>query len=114
MATPSPDAAAIAAYYALGLERDRLVARGYRAHLVDPVPRHVEQARAAIGARDDDALRAEVGDARDVRLADASVDAVLLLGPLYHSVLLDASAALEGEPSLLGASAHLLAVARRA
>src|SRR5829696_2962195 len=29
-------------------------------------------------------VHAEVGDARDLNLPDASVDAVLLLGPLYH------------------------------
>ena len=47
-------------------------------HLVDPVPLHVEQARAAGLAS------AEVGDARALALPDESVDAVLLLGPLYH------------------------------
>jgi len=51
---------------------------GYRVHLVDPVPLHVEQARAAgLG-------NATVGDARMLQLPDANVDAVLLLGPLYH------------------------------
>jgi ubiquinone/menaquinone biosynthesis C-methylase UbiE len=62
-----------------------LASRGYRVHLVDPVPLHVEQARTAAGARPDTALAsAEVGDARALQLPDASVDAVLLLGPLYH------------------------------
>ena len=59
--------------------------RGYRVHLVDPVPLHIEQAR--IAARDRSVASfasAEVGDARALRLADASADAVLLLGPLYH------------------------------
>jgi ubiquinone/menaquinone biosynthesis C-methylase UbiE len=55
-----------------------LAERGYRVHLVDPVPLHVEQARAAGLAS------AEVGDARALSLPDDSVDAVLLLGPLYH------------------------------
>jgi ubiquinone/menaquinone biosynthesis C-methylase UbiE len=118
--------AEVAAFYARGLERDRLAAgagalelartqallerylptppavvadvgggpgryavwlaaRGYRVHLVDPVPLHVEQARAAARERPDTALAsAEVGDARALRLADESADAVLLLGPLYH------------------------------
>lgn len=53
---------------------------GYHVHLVDPVPLHVEQARAATGKL----ASAEVGDARALSLPDASVDAVLLLGPLYH------------------------------
>jgi ubiquinone/menaquinone biosynthesis C-methylase UbiE len=122
----SRDAEDVAAYYARGLERDRLscgpgalelartqsllerylprppavvadvgggpgryavwlAERGYRVHLVDPVPLHVEEARKAAHGRDGAALAtAEVGDARDLRLPDASADAVLLLGPLYH------------------------------
>ncbi len=59
--------------------------RGYRVHLVDPVPLHIEQARAAVDARPGVMLAgAEVGDARALRLPDGSIDAVLLLGPLYH------------------------------
>jgi ubiquinone/menaquinone biosynthesis C-methylase UbiE len=62
-----------------------LAGRGYRVHLVDPVPLHVEQARAASAGRPEAALAsAAVGDARALGLKDASVDAVLLLGPLYH------------------------------
>jgi ubiquinone/menaquinone biosynthesis C-methylase UbiE len=126
MRDASRDAEEVAAYYAQGVERDRLVAgqgalelartqallerhlpappaavadvgggpgryavwlasRGYRVHLVDPVPLHVEQARAAANELRGAALAsAEVGDARALGLADASVDAVLLMGPLYH------------------------------
>jgi len=58
-----------------------LADRGFRVHVVDPVPLHVEQARAAHPQ-----VTAEVGDARDLRQGSASVDAVLLLGPLYHLV----------------------------
>jgi ubiquinone/menaquinone biosynthesis C-methylase UbiE len=59
-----------------------LAQRGYRVHLIDLVPLHIEQARAdQSGAR---LASAEVGDARALQLSDASVDAVLLLGPLYH------------------------------
>src|SRR5687768_12892753 len=66
-----------------------LAGLGYRVHLVDPVPLHVEQALAAgrEAARDTSGaalVSAEVGDARSLGLADASADAVLLLGPLYH------------------------------
>jgi ubiquinone/menaquinone biosynthesis C-methylase UbiE len=125
--SPSPgDADEVTAYYARGLERDRLAGgqgalefartqallgrylpappavvadvgggpgryavwlaeRGYRVHLIDPVPLHVEQARAAAAARPGAALAsAEVGDARALRLPDSSADAVLLFGPLYH------------------------------
>lgn len=62
-----------------------LAARGYRVHLIDAMPSHVEQARQA-SARQPDAPVASlrVGDARRIEDADATVDAVLLLGPLYH------------------------------
>ena len=62
-----------------------LAARGYSVHLIDPVALHVDQARAATGERSGVTLASvEQGDARSLRLPDASVDAVLLLGPLYH------------------------------
>jgi ubiquinone/menaquinone biosynthesis C-methylase UbiE len=116
----------IAAFYARGLERDRLSAgqgalellrtqqllerylppppavladvgggpgryalwlagRGYRVHLVDPVPLHIEQARTASRSNSEAALASvQVGDARWLQFPDASMDAILLLGPLYH------------------------------
>ena len=121
----SSDAADVAAFYARGLERDRLISgpgalefvrtqkllerylppppsvvadvgggpgryaiwlseRGYRVHLVDPIPLHIEQARVATSDRPAALASAAVGDARSLRLPDASADAVLLLGPLYH------------------------------
>jgi SAM-dependent methyltransferase len=62
-----------------------LAEAGYEVHLVDPVPLHVEQARAASDARGSGRLAsARVGDARTLPFADAGADAVLLLGPLYH------------------------------
>jgi ubiquinone/menaquinone biosynthesis C-methylase UbiE len=62
-----------------------LAERGYRVHLIDPVPLHVEQARVAVKAlRGVTLASVELGDARALGLPDASVDAVLLLGPLYH------------------------------
>ena len=61
--------------------------RGYSVHLIDPVPKHVEQARAASKQQPDNPLAsAEVGDARHLAHSDQSADAVLLLGPLYHLV----------------------------
>ncbi len=56
-----------------------LLAAGHRVRLVDLVPAHVEQARAAIPGID-----AVVGDARDLPSGDAEWDATLLFGPLYH------------------------------
>lgn len=62
-----------------------LAGRGYRVHLVDPVPKHVEQARAASAKPESCPLAsAEIGDARELSFPDNSADAVLLLGPLYH------------------------------
>ncbi len=61
-----------------------LAARGYRVHVVDPVPLHVEQARQAAGGGPDASFTAALGDARELAEADASHDAVLLFGPLYH------------------------------
>jgi ubiquinone/menaquinone biosynthesis C-methylase UbiE len=64
-----------------------LAARGYKVHLIDPVPKHVEQARAASARQPEYPLAsAEVGDARHLEHNDNSADAVLLLGPLYHLV----------------------------
>jgi ubiquinone/menaquinone biosynthesis C-methylase UbiE len=64
-----------------------LAAHGYQVHLIDPVPKHVEQARAASAQQPEHPLAsAEVGDARHLPHRDATADAVLLLGPLYHLV----------------------------
>lgn len=64
-----------------------LAGRGYIVHLVDPVPKHDEQARAASAQQPKYPLASvEVGDARHLAHADVSADAVLLLGPLYHLV----------------------------
>src|SRR4051794_39764187 len=62
-----------------------LARRGYEVHLIDPVPLHVEQARHA-STRQPEAPIAScaLGDARRIERADGSVDAALLLGPLYH------------------------------
>lgn len=56
-----------------------LVTGGYQVRLVDLVPSHVAQARSGRPAID-----AVVGDARNLPEPDASQDATLLLGPLYH------------------------------
>jgi SAM-dependent methyltransferase len=59
-----------------------LAGLGYRVEHRDLMPLHVRQLAAdADGVA---GLHTAVGDARELDLADASVDAVLLLGPLYH------------------------------
>ncbi len=72
-----------------------LAGLGYRVVHRDIMPLHVDQVRAAARAwpaGDSGAdlrsagltIDSALGDARELDLADASVDAVLLLGPLYH------------------------------
>jgi SAM-dependent methyltransferase len=61
-----------------------LASLGYRVEHRDLIPLHVEQLAAeAAGVA---GIRTAVGDVRDIDLPGASVDAVLLLGPLYHLV----------------------------
>lgn len=66
-----------------GVHAAWLLEAGYRVHLVDITPSHVERARAALAPR---GLTAEVGDARCLAAPDGSFDAALVLGPLYHLV----------------------------
>ncbi|WP_214415411.1 class I SAM-dependent methyltransferase [Sphaerisporangium fuscum] len=61
-----------------GVHAEWLAADGYEVELLDPVPLHVERAGRLPG------VRARLGDARELPVPDESVDAVLLLGPLYH------------------------------
>ena len=60
-----------------GVYASWLNGQGYDVDLLDPVPLHLEQARAL-------GVRARSGDARRLAETDHSYDAVLLLGPLYH------------------------------
>ncbi|HET7747427.1 MAG TPA: methyltransferase domain-containing protein [Vicinamibacteria bacterium] len=79
---PKPPARVIDVGGGPGAYACALATSGYEVTLVDPVPRHVEQAKAACGGR---IARAEVGDARDLSaFADGAFDAALCLGPLYH------------------------------
>jgi ubiquinone/menaquinone biosynthesis C-methylase UbiE len=61
-----------------GVHAEWLAARGYDVELIDAVPHHVTQAARIAG------VNARHGDARHLPFPDASADAVLLLGPLYH------------------------------
>lgn len=60
-----------------GRQAQWLAGLGYETILFDLTPLHVAAAR-------DRGLDAQVADARAIPLADAIVDVVLLLGPLYH------------------------------
>lgn len=59
---------------------DWLVELGYDVVHRDVVADHVDQVRS----RHADRVDAAIGDARSLDLADDSVDAMLLLGPIYH------------------------------
>lgn len=87
-----------------------LAEAGYAVHLIDAVPRHIEEAgrRSAASARP--LASCSVGDARAVQMPDAIADVVLMLGPLYH--LTDAADRLQslGEARrILKAGGRLLA-----
>lgn len=61
-----------------------LAERGYTVHLVDATPLHIQQAGEAAATHTARLARLTVGDARHLPFPDASMDLVLLLGPLYH------------------------------
>jgi SAM-dependent methyltransferase len=62
-----------------------LARQGYEVHLIDVVPLHVQQAQQASHAQPDHPIASlAIGDARRLERPDASVDVVLLFGPLYH------------------------------
>jgi len=67
---------------AAGIHARWLAAAGHDVELVDPMPRHVEAARAL--SAEGISVIAELGDARALTHADGTFDLVLLLGPLYH------------------------------
>ena len=64
-----------------------LAGLGYQVHLVDPVEKHVRQAREASDSQPRHPLASVTrGDARSLDHEDGAADAVLLMGPLYHLV----------------------------
>ena len=82
---PSPPARVLDVGGGPGAYACWLAKKGYEVHLVDLVPLHVEQARQASRHQPDHPIASvELGDARDLNCPDNSVDAVLMMGPLYH------------------------------
>jgi SAM-dependent methyltransferase len=67
-----------------GIYAGWLAQAGYRVHLIDPIPLHVAQAAESSAAQPEHPFTAAIGDARHLDVADASFDAALLFGPLYH------------------------------
>ena len=68
---------------AAGIHAEWLARDGHNVHLIDPMPRHIEEAREAAAVLDNPFTSA-LGDARSLDQPDASADVVLLFGPLYH------------------------------
>jgi ubiquinone/menaquinone biosynthesis C-methylase UbiE len=81
---PPPPARVLDVGGGTGVHAAWLADSGYAVHLIDPMPLHVEQAEPASAAQPQAPFTAAIGDARKLAQDDASVDAVLLLGPLYH------------------------------
>ncbi|MBY0550887.1 MAG: GNAT family N-acetyltransferase [Candidatus Obscuribacterales bacterium] len=69
---------------AAGVYAVPLAQAGYTVHLIDPVPKHVQQAVDAFAAARLPGATSSLGDARALSQENGSVDAVLMLGPLYH------------------------------
>jgi ubiquinone/menaquinone biosynthesis C-methylase UbiE len=61
-----------------------LASLGYEVHLLDPVPRHIDRARQRSASQSKPIAGMRIGDARQLEDNGSSLDAVLLLGPLYH------------------------------
>src|SRR5262249_29159616 len=60
---------------------------GYQVTLIDAMPLHVESARQASQRQPDFPIQEiALGDARSLNFADATFDAALLQGPLYHLI----------------------------
>jgi ubiquinone/menaquinone biosynthesis C-methylase UbiE len=93
--------------YACWLARD-----GHEVHLIDPVPLHVEQARQASEGQPEYPITSiSLGDARKINQPDASVDVVLMFGPLYHLTdRVDRILVLREACRVLRKSGHLFAV----
>ena len=82
---PAPPAAILDVGGGTGVHACWLAKRGYEVHLVDILPVHVELASKASEAQPDTPLATvSVGDACSLKRSDASVDGVLLFGPMYH------------------------------
>ncbi|HJQ52491.1 MAG TPA: class I SAM-dependent methyltransferase [Gemmatimonadaceae bacterium] len=83
---PAPPAKVLDVGGASGTYAFWLAELGYEVSLVDAVPRLVNVARARNEQAARKLIACIVGDARVLANADASIDVVLLLGPLYHLV----------------------------
>src|SRR5262245_43405255 len=81
---PTPPATILRVGGAAGAYSLWLAEKGYQVHLIDPVPRLVDEARRRSDASPNQIGTCQVGDARELTFNDGVADGVLLLGPLYH------------------------------
>ena len=82
---PPPPAVVLDVGGASGVYSFWLAGLGYQVHLVDIVPRHIEQARqAAQEAGSPQLAGMRVGDARQLDFPGEFADAIVMHGPLYH------------------------------
>ena len=81
---PAPPAEVLDVGGAAGIYALWLAEQGYGVDLIDPVPKHVEQAQEASDRAKSQLNSAIVGDARSLPKKDNIADVVLMLGPLYH------------------------------
>lgn len=87
-----------------------LAERGYTVHLVDAVPRLVEEAGRRNASAPHAIASCRVGDARSLPFEDGSAELVLMLGPLYHLVeATDRNAALREAARVLQPGGVLIA-----
>lgn len=87
-----------------------LAHHGHDVVLIEPVAHHVAAAETLSAAQPEAPFRARLAEARNLPLADGSVDAALLLGPLYHLVeRVDRLAALHEAARVLRPGGRILA-----
>jgi ubiquinone/menaquinone biosynthesis C-methylase UbiE len=83
-ALPPPPVRIVDVGGAAGAYSAWLAERGYEVHLIDASPRLVAEARKRNAAATAPIASLSVGDARRLPRPDASAEAVLVMGPLYH------------------------------
>ncbi|MEE9553923.1 MAG: class I SAM-dependent methyltransferase [candidate division Zixibacteria bacterium] len=82
---PPPPAVVLDIGGASGMYACPLARMGYEVHLIDPVEKHLKQAKEESDKQPDHPIAGiSSGDARALESPDSSVDVVLLMGPLYH------------------------------
>jgi len=84
---PKPPAVILDVGGASGVYAFPLSEQGYKVHLSDITPLHIEEAKKIDKEQSRHRLASiEVGDAREIKQPNNSADAVLFFGPLYHLI----------------------------